>query len=435
MAMECSSSKRKVCSSSDRLTGLPIELLHTIFQLMPIKDIVRTSVLSTAWRNRWMYNPHLVFDTCSIPVLVEGQRTISYLECVNQVLFLHNADVSRFEIRDYPKHGSTYFDRWIRILGRKSVKELILHFLRGCRYTLPSSLFSCQNLRVLKLTGCNLSLSPSVKGFHNLIELYLERVKIAEETISSLIFNSPIEDFCLISCYGFRYINLCAPTLRMFTISGPCESISFENTPILQFADLQLQPLPPGAQVNRRSRNIEDVIGGAINVREIYVLQYFMEILAGCKVPERLSVPFHRLFLLSLEMNFEDSEEVLVAFCLLRSTPCLDQLEIINNSDGQSIHQDEGESITTRLQKREDIFARLETVVVYQFKGTQAEIDIIGFILLNAAILQTVSVKWDVSCIQDHQRKALVLENLMQYNRTSPKAQVIFANPALDNLG
>lgn len=48
--------------SSDKYDNLPQNIIETILCLVPIKDAVRTSILSRSWRYNWVTIPKLVFS-------------------------------------------------------------------------------------------------------------------------------------------------------------------------------------------------------------------------------------------------------------------------------------------------------------------------------------------------------------------------------------
>lgn len=60
----------------------------------------------------------------------------------------------------------------------------------------------------------------------------------------------------------------------------------------------------------------------------LYVF-YFLQYLAIGNVPSRLPRPCADLNYLSIRINFNDLEECLAALCLLRSSPNLQELEML----------------------------------------------------------------------------------------------------------
>ncbi|XP_043694060.1 F-box/LRR-repeat protein At1g55660-like [Telopea speciosissima] len=89
-------------SIRDMLSNLPEEILENICSSLSIRDVVRTSILSTNWRYKWISVPHLIFNDECIPVSdgsLGGHDKL--VKIVNHVLLLHrgpslpNVDVPR----------------------------------------------------------------------------------------------------------------------------------------------------------------------------------------------------------------------------------------------------------------------------------------------------------------------------------------------------
>ncbi|KAF7048992.1 hypothetical protein CFC21_057620, partial [Triticum aestivum] len=56
----CSSkSTRRTTNGVDRVSSLPDELLHHMMSFLPMPEVVRTSLLSTRWRNLWASTPYI----------------------------------------------------------------------------------------------------------------------------------------------------------------------------------------------------------------------------------------------------------------------------------------------------------------------------------------------------------------------------------------
>ncbi|KAK1425567.1 hypothetical protein QVD17_20921 [Tagetes erecta] len=68
------------CLSLDRISTLPDNIIETILTLMPIRDALRTSVLSKKWRCSWQSMPKLVFKDDMLKVTPSQLKTVSQLE-------------------------------------------------------------------------------------------------------------------------------------------------------------------------------------------------------------------------------------------------------------------------------------------------------------------------------------------------------------------
>ncbi|KAF5199521.1 F-box/FBD/LRR-repeat protein [Thalictrum thalictroides] len=112
--------KRITFGSLDRLSNSPREVIDEILSRMPIRDAVKTSLLSKCWRYRWMSMPDLVFNSCSVLLCVEQEPiTANLVNFVNKVLLLHKGIVSKFELDNFLEFGCSDVDHWVLVLSRK----------------------------------------------------------------------------------------------------------------------------------------------------------------------------------------------------------------------------------------------------------------------------------------------------------------------------
>jgi hypothetical protein len=124
----------------DRVSNLPSDVTEKILSHLPIRDAVRTSVLSSKWRYKSAMLPHLVFDCTCTPTANYKVENI-----VDHVLLSHIGSIHKFKLAQ----GVLSFrdiDRWIVHLSRNSVKEFIL--LNGQYddpYLMPSFMYVCMS--------------------------------------------------------------------------------------------------------------------------------------------------------------------------------------------------------------------------------------------------------------------------------------------------
>ncbi|KAL3740703.1 hypothetical protein ACJRO7_021903 [Eucalyptus globulus] len=71
-------SKGEFCvGRCERLCDLPDPLLHHILGFLPLKELIRTSVLTSRWRSLWASLPNLVFDELRLP---DRRRFLQYMD-------------------------------------------------------------------------------------------------------------------------------------------------------------------------------------------------------------------------------------------------------------------------------------------------------------------------------------------------------------------
>ncbi|OEL25253.1 hypothetical protein BAE44_0013727 [Dichanthelium oligosanthes] len=172
-------------AAPDLLSPLPLEVLDKILSRLHIYDVVRTSVLSRAWRRRWEALPTVnLFGRPAIPA-----------DEVDVLLLRRTAPLRTFLLIGY---GSRYVDAlhdWLLYLSRNGVEALRLRFA-PVGFRLHSSLFSCRELTSLSLTSCRLPpATAGFAGFPSLKTLQFDKVDIAEhggKQLAALITRSPL---------------------------------------------------------------------------------------------------------------------------------------------------------------------------------------------------------------------------------------------------
>ncbi|KAF6151333.1 hypothetical protein GIB67_040606 [Kingdonia uniflora] len=177
------------------IDDLPNNIFEHILVRLPIKEAVRTSVLSKSWRNKWAGLLELVFDdeSISFPLPSNEEEPLDHsgelVSIIDQVL-LHQGPIVKFVLSNSHLKSTSSICRWISYLTRNGIKDLTLHFhIEPCK--VPMSLFYYQQLSSLKLDHCVANLPPSFNGLRSLKVLELEYTTIINEDFESLIYGCP----------------------------------------------------------------------------------------------------------------------------------------------------------------------------------------------------------------------------------------------------
>ncbi|KAJ0637675.1 putative F-box domain, leucine-rich repeat domain superfamily, F-box-like domain superfamily [Helianthus annuus] len=138
----------------DRLSMFPEEITLHILSLMPTKYAVRTSILSTRWRYRWMFVTNLDFDDYHP---INGHDMLKNFDMlkklVNRVLELWKTpQVELFRLHLSRTWDSRIVENWIDKAVRLNVRELDI---QGLMLSLPLSFFTCKTLTKLRLNNEN----------------------------------------------------------------------------------------------------------------------------------------------------------------------------------------------------------------------------------------------------------------------------------------
>lgn len=410
----------------DIISNLPGHVIDQILSQLPIKEAVRTSVLSSKWRYRWATLPHLVFDNKCILVSSQDQTVKNKLvNIIDHVLLLHNGPIHKFKLSHRDLLGICDIDRWILHLSRCSIKEFILEIWKGQRYKMPSSLFRCQSLIHLELFNCLLKTPLTFKGFKCLKSLDLQHVTLAQDVFENLISSCPLlERLTLMNFDGLTHLNVDAPNLLFFDIGGGFEDVRFENTFRLAVVSIGLY-INVGndkKQAYANSCNLLQFFVPLSHIRRLEIQNYFLKYLAVGVVSGKLPKPCVNLNYLSVHINFNDLDEVLTVLCLLRSCPNLQELEVLARPEEQAVVG----TVTNFWEENHWScpFSQLRLVKVFNIPGIKHELNFIHFLLLTSPVLERMTVKpavnnggWEL------------LKQLLRFRRASPQAEIIFVDP------
>jgi hypothetical protein len=209
----------------DRISDLPCNVIDGILENLNIRDLVRTSILSTKWRYKWTYVPKLVFGMNFFEPyedLDDPEPVVSKI--ITDILTLHNGSIYNFCLL-IPmginfKTTTEHFDIWVPLLSRRGIKQIKLLDFETALSHLPYIVFSCKELTEFYLFGFNLSIPPNFSGFKKLLDLTLEGVTFRESSaLESLISGCPLlEKLRIEYCNGFEYFDFSAPTLKVLVL-------------------------------------------------------------------------------------------------------------------------------------------------------------------------------------------------------------------------
>ncbi|CAK9178572.1 unnamed protein product [Ilex paraguariensis] len=412
---------------TDKISKLPGHIMDRILSHLSLRDAVRTSVLSSRWRYKWVTLPHLVFDNQSVVLSSQDQTLIKnrIVNIIDHVLLLHVGPIHKFKLSHRELQGASDIDRWILFLSRGSVKEFVLEIWKGLRYKLPSSLFICQKLIHLELFNCLLKPPPKFDGFKILNSLDLQHITMDQDVFEHMISSCPLlERLTLMNFDGFIHLNICAPNLLFFDVGGVFENVSLENTFHLAIVSIGLYANAGYDQnvILGNTGNMIKFFAHLPRIQRLEVQCFFLKYLAAGKVPGRLPTPCIELNYLSIRINFNDVEENLAALCLLRSCPNIQELEMLARPEEQTSVR----AVANILE--EDYlscpFNQLQLVKIAGISGGRQELDFINFLLANSPVLERMTIK---PAALDGALE--LLKELLRLRRASVRAEIIYLDP------
>ncbi|KAK6115406.1 hypothetical protein DH2020_035086 [Rehmannia glutinosa] len=410
----------------DRLSNLPGHIIDKILSHLSLRDAVRTSVLSNKWRYKWVTLPSLVFDNQSALISTQDQTLVKnkLVSIVDHVLLLHTGPIDKFKLSHRDLQGVSDIDRWILFLSRGSVKEFILEIWKGHRYKLPSSIYSCQKLIHLELFNCLLKPPPNFNGFKTLKSLDLQHITMDQLAFEHMISSCPLlERLTLMNFDGFTLLNIHAPNLLFFDVGGVFEDVSFKDTFHLAVVSIGLY-VNTGIERNLAfgsTGNLIKFFACLPHIQRLEVQSFFLKYLAAGAIPGKLPTPCVDLSFLSIRINFNDMEENLAALCLLRSSPNLQELEMLARAEEQSTART-SPSIVENF--RSFPFNRLRFIKIVGISGIMQELNFINFLLANTPVLERMTVKpasmdsgWEL------------VKELLRFRRASTFAEIVYLDP------
>ncbi|XP_050238040.1 F-box/FBD/LRR-repeat protein At1g13570-like [Mercurialis annua] len=220
-------------SNLDRISDLPENVRENILMYLPIRDGVRTSILSRIWRNKWADAPQLIFDS-TFPRISDKSQTNKHLMTVYEVLLLHSGPIHKFTLSFSGLKSCPEIDRMILFLSRKGVQDFKLCISSGYPHNLPSYLFSCLQLKHLRLRLCIFTPPPTFKGFSTLISLRLQNVQFPQNFKDFISNCCLLEELMLVSCTNISCFEISCPKLKHLYYIGSYKTLCFKNMPHLE---------------------------------------------------------------------------------------------------------------------------------------------------------------------------------------------------------
>ncbi|KAF8407777.1 hypothetical protein HHK36_006913 [Tetracentron sinense] len=375
----------------DRLSDLPENVIETILINLPIRDAVRTSVLSHKWMYKWTTIPELVIHDYSIPPAEdEIVRIDKLVNFIDRLLLLHKGPVRKFDLSTGFLIDSS-IDSWIRFLSRNEVKELSLQFQGEKPYKVPYSLFYCQAITCLNLSSCILKPPSVFEGFSVLKSLNLKYVILFDdEDLETLISNCiALERLRLIELVGCTHIKIRGLNLQHFYFSGELTDICFIDAPKLSFVSISIHNSHFEQVGQGESSNLIEVLGSLTGLEKLTIEWYFTQVI---QLYENFSFLVFSYFLEFYLISYEDVATELVE----------DFWEAQGHLDCSMNH--------------------LRVVRAYDIGGARPELQFIKFLLVHSPVLETLNVTPRSGKNID---KMTMLEELLRFRRASASAEII----------
>ncbi|XP_073050051.1 F-box/FBD/LRR-repeat protein At1g13570 [Primulina eburnea] len=413
----------------DQIGELPQSIIEIILAKLPIRDAVRTSILSRRWRFRWASLRHLVFDdNC---VIYDDDRSVvenNLLNFITKLLFLHNGPIHKFAITTSYLQGAPDVDQWLLFISRKEVRELVLELGEGEWFRAPSCLFSCKKLTRLELVRCELEIPPNFRGFLCLKYLNLQQVLIPPSDIEYLISSCPLLESMTLSYFDSLELTVHAPKLKYLILEGEFKDICLANTPNLVAISVGMYMTDDIAEhfEHSSSCNFDKFLGGVPKLQRLIGHIYFTKYLSIGNRRGWNSFTYHHLKFIELyQVSFDDEKEVCVVLQLIENSPNLLELQISGSSTSSAATRNIDLDFWDRKLSSDCMFQRLKTVKMADVFGVPSELNFIKYLLEHSPVLESMSV---TPSLYVRDRRLSMSIDMLSFRRASPQATVIF-NP------
>ncbi|XP_071735680.1 F-box/FBD/LRR-repeat protein At1g13570-like [Rutidosis leptorrhynchoides] len=373
------------CRSSDRISYLPENIIDTILTRMPIRDALRTSVLSKKWRYCWMTMPKLVFDYKLVRAIYSGGigQTFDiskFINAVFHVLLIHSGPtILKFDLAVHKLGILNAFDQFLLYVSRRtSVKDLII-MTSNTFYKLPTSFFSLQGLESIGLRHCNFEPPVTFNGFNKLRSVFFENVQISAKEFQHFLLNCPLLEKIALFDYEEEYV----------------EENSFKFAKLFQCVPL---------------------------IHTLVSSKYYIKFLAAGGMPNKLPTSLHLKYVY-LDVCLREQDVISSALCIIRSSPNLEQLCFLMY-DNEKLPVQESSIKFDDLQ--DDLSLTLDHLKHFEivsFSNYVSEMEFLKLMLAKSPVLKIARIELKDKVSIGGELK--ILRDMNYLPRASPSAKLI----------
>ncbi|MFS8028251.1 putative FBD domain, leucine-rich repeat domain superfamily, F-box-like domain superfamily [Helianthus anomalus] len=380
----------------DFITNMPDNVVTSILDRLLVQHAVRTSILSRSWRFKWTMLSQLVFDKMFFKDLRKSKGKNNHGGVISRLLLHLSGAITKFVVCINDVLDAEDINHWILFLSRKGIKDLTIRNRDETPLMLPTHLFSCLELKHVRLFNCCFNPPPTFHGFPNLLSLdfgvdFDENVQLGE------LFTK-------------------CPLLEILTMEE-CKVKTFEIAKIKNLKILSLYFCDLDNISIKSSSSILELVGSLPKLQELHLNFENCDDLTEGGDRKRFSADFPCLKVLKLSsLILDNGMELFCAFELIRSFTNLQTLEIT------AVPNDWDFGPPPHINYDATGLLQLRSVKFECVKGSENELCLIKFLLASSPFLKKFVIHRH-SHIASHERM-MFAKKLLMLHRASPAAEI-----------
>ncbi|KAJ0439790.1 putative F-box domain, FBD domain, leucine-rich repeat domain superfamily [Helianthus annuus] len=380
----------------DFISNMPDKVVTNILDRLPLPHAMRTSVLSRKWRFKWTMLSQLVFYDSYFWNLRKDENR---LRVISRLLLHLRGPITKFVL--YIDDGLNVEDlnHWTMFLSRKGIKDLTIGKRNKPLVKLPTHLFTCLELKHLKLSNWCIQLPTTFNGFPNLLSLELLQVNFESGKFEEFITLCPVLEILKMSDLRSKV------KPDDFAKLANLKTLSLTTTP---FSDID-EPITITS-----SSAIFELLGFLPKLQELQLS------FPRCKFTEggsKKRFPDAFPCLKSLILYDVDVDSVIMVSCvfeLIRHLPNLQTLIILACDQKKNCSPEVDYNTMGPLQLRSVMFNCL--------KGSENEVRLIKYLLACSPFLKKIEIYFQNS-IKRHEQ-SMFATKLLKIQRAYPEVDI-----------
>ncbi|KAI3683205.1 hypothetical protein L1987_83705 [Smallanthus sonchifolius] len=353
-----------------------------------------------------------------------------FIRVINQIMIHHNGPILKFVlfIPNIVLDSFQEVDQWMLILSRNGVRELIIGNSNQI-YPIPSSVFSCLEMRTLRLYNCIFKPPLEFQGFLNLEIIILKRVNFGGYLGGTVINLPHLTKLMLVECDNVNNFNIKAEKLQTLKVYSCPDAmlLRFLHSEHLDVVHICfLKRIEDFLRVERFS--LATMLFNLPNLTHFTIDGYFLKFLAAEKFPKWLPCAVKGLKKLEFKsFSVGDLDQVQGALCIIRNSPNLKELRVTHMQMG---HETDLELTSNYLESPDCLHQTLfmlQTVEMASLEGSRPELLFIKLLLDHSPHLENMIIRPRATA--DAQKVLNIAKAVMLFPRASANAKMVYLDP------